>query len=346
MKIADAQVQMESGHTASIRRETRESLHAWTGARRPDFAAGTPQATVVVLTDAARAAQASATAETAAAEEAADAVESSPQLQLIKAMVEALTGRRIRVLHADELRPDVEPVALQDPRAANTPARAGWGVEYDRHESHDEAESTRFSAEGLIRTRDGHEIRFSVSLAMSRTYHEESHTSVRAGDARRKDPLVLNFDGGAAELSASRFSFDLDGDGAAEAVPLLHGGSGYLALDLDGDGRIGSGRELFGPQSGDGFAELARHDTDGNRWIDENDPVFGRLRVWSPSASGDGTLASLRQRNVGAVYLGSLATPFELRSTGNESLGAVRSSGVYLSENGEAGTVQQIDLSV
>ena len=42
----------------------------------------------------------------------------------------------------------------------------------------------------------------------------------------------------------------------------------------------------------------------------------------------------------------SLVYSVALRSTGNESLGAVRSSGVYLSENGEAGTVQQIDLSV
>ena len=113
-------------------------------------------------------------------------------------------------------------------------------------------------------------------------------------------------------------------------------GENVAPPDLNGDGKITSGAELFGPQSGNGYAELAKYDADGNRWIDENDAVFSRLRIWSPAAEGSGTVSTLQKRNVAALSLDHLATPFELRTGGNDSLGAVRSSGVYLTEGGQA----------
>lgn len=338
MKIASASLQMESSHAALSRHEVRESLRAWVGPKRPDFEGSALPAARVDISNTARAAQAG---EAADVKDAAEKAEGAPELRLIKAMVEMLTGRRIRIVSADDIRPEADAPAA--PAARNN---AGWGVEYDRHESLDEVEQTAFSAGGVVRTADGREIRFDLRLAMERSWHEESNVSLRAGDGRRKDPLVLNFDGAAAELSSVRFRFDLDADGSAEDVPLLKGGSGYLALDLNGDGKINSGAELFGTQSGDGFADLAKYDTDGNQWIDENDAVFERLRIWSPSAEGSGGLETLRERGVGALYLGHLATPFELRAAGNESLGAVRASGIYLAEDGRAGTLQQIDLTV
>lgn len=347
MRIANASFQMESSHAEASRREVRESLRAWVGPRRPDFEAieragrtGMPAA-VVDVSEAARAAQAN---EAEAIQDAAEAAGHSPELLLIRSMVEMLTGRRIRVVTTEEIKGKVKPIDVQDPNQAR--GNAGWGVEYEYHEISDETEATAFSVQGTVRTADGQEIEFSLDLSMARAWHEESHVSLRAGDGRRKDPLVLNFDGTATELSSARFRFDLDADGAADDVPLLTGGSGYLALDVDGNGRITSGAELFGPQSGDGYADLAKYDTDGNRWIDENDAVFDRLLVWVPTAEGSGSQATLRERQVGALYLGHLATPFELRGAGNDSLGAIRSSGVFLTEAGEAGTLQQIDLTV
>lgn len=349
MRIDNASVQMESRHAEPSRHEVRESLRAWIGPRRPDFE-GIEQAgrlnlpsAVVDVSEAARAIE---VAEAEAVQDAAQEAEHSPELLLIKAMIEMLTGQRIRTLSAKGIHGEAEPAQLQDPHQAPAQGSAGWGVEYDYHESRDEVEQTTFSAAGVIRTTDGKEIAFSIELAMARAWHEETNVSLRAGDGRRKDPLVLNFDGTAAELSSERFRFDLDADGAVDDVPLLAGGSGYLALDIDGDRRISSGAELFGPQSGDGYADLAKYDADGNQWIDENDAVFDRLRVWVPAAEGNGSQASLREHHVGALYLGHLTTPFELRGAGNDSLGAMRSSGVFLTEAGEAGALQQIDLTV
>ena len=99
-------------------------------------------------------------------------------------------------------------------------------------------------------------------------------------------------------------------------------------------------------QSGNGFADLSAYDSDKNNWIDENDAVYSRLLVWSKDSAGKDTLSTLAQRNVGALYLGNVATPFDLKDSENALQGQVRSSGIYLNENGSVGTLQQIDLVV
>ena len=233
---------------------------------------------------------------------------------------------------------------------APAPASAGFGIEFDSHQVHAETEQTQFHADVVVHTTDGQEIHATVDLAMSRSFTEQTDVSIRAGDAVKKDPLVVNFGGTAAQLQSQRVSFDLAGDGQQVQMPLLSGNSGYLALDLNGNHKVDSGKELFGATSGNGFADLARYDSDGNGWIDENDPIFKQLSVWTPvadaSGKAGGNLSTLAQSGVGALYLGQVATPFALKDGANSELGAVRASGIFLNEDGSAGTLQQIDLMV
>jgi hypothetical protein len=330
-----------------VRQESRESLRAWVGQARPDFEGRGSQyaSTRVQISPAARQSQ---SAEADALKDSTDAAEHDPFILLIKRMVEMLTGKPVHTFNAKALGEGGGSEHHEHSQhAAEAPqARAGFGVEYDYHAVHEESEQTTFSAQGVIKTADGREISFQLDLTMSRQYREETNISVRAGDAQRKDPLVINFDGNATQLSDQRFRFDLNADGTAEEVPLLASGSGYLALDRNGNGRIDSGAELFGPGTGSGFKELASLDQDHNGWIDENDAAYSKLRVWTPDGSGQGSLASLQERQVGALYLGNLATPFELRGQGNADLGGVSATGLYLREDGSAGTVQEIDLTV
>lgn len=286
--------------------------------------------------------------ETQAMNAALEESNNDPRLLLIRQMVKMLTGEDIRIFSSRDLSSgQPAATAASGAQASAAPqATAGFGIEYERHQIYSEEEHTRFAANGHIRTADGQEIAFQLELQMSRSYREESHVSLRAGNAQRKDPLVINFAGNAAQLTSQRFSFDLEGDGAAEQIAMLAAGSGYLALDKNGNGQIDNGHELFGVASGDGFADLAHHDDDGNGWIDENDAIYEQLRVWTPSADGSGQLHTLKEKQVGALYLGSQATPFELRDSSNQSLGAVRSSGLWLSESGQVGSLQQIDLTV
>ena len=65
------------------------------------------------------------------------------------------------------------------------------------------------------------------------------------------------------------------------------------------------------------------------------------------AASGTAAVVSiLKSLGVGALYLGSAATPFELRTADNTALGTVRASGISLNEDHSVGTLQQVDLVV
>lgn len=354
MKIASSDIILSSQHASVEKHSVRESLRAWIGTERPDFEGrgrplNRPAMDHVSISDQGKAAQKSD-----AVSDAQEAVSNDPRMQLLISMVEAMTGKKIRILSMKDLQPantaPQEPI--QAPSAAGqqaaAPQPAGFGVEYERHETRYEAEQTRFQAQGTVTTADGREISFSLQLSMSREHLEQSDVSVRLGDAARqaKDPLVINFSGSAAQLTAAKFSFDLDADGSAEQISFVAPGSGFLALDRNQDGVINNGSELFGPASGNGFSELAAYDQDGNLWIDENDAVFAQLRVWSRDAQGSDQLATLQAAGVGALYLGKVSTEFSLKDASNQLDGQVRSTGIYLGENGAAGTLQQIDLAV
>lgn len=361
MKIENSTVGLTSQHASSRLHTVEESLRAWVGDRRPDFeqrgdAQGlrplNPQTglTVATLSDAGRqaAAQASAndTQAASAADETTDPSGNDPKVLMLIGLIEALTGRKVRLFDPNSIKHDGAAVPADGGAVAAENRRQGWGVEYDRREVLHETEVTRFDAEGVVKTSDGKEIRFQLSLEMKREFHLETSVSIREGDGVKKDPLVINFAGTAAQLTDTKFAFDLDSDGKTDQMSFVGAGSGFLALDKNGNGAIDNGSELFGTQSGNGFADLAAYDSDGNQWIDENDAVYSKLRVWSKDADGKDQLSTLAQRNVGALYLGNVATPFDLKNGANDLQGQVRSSGVYLNEDGSAGTLQQVDLVV
>ena len=117
------------------------------------------------------------------------------------------------------------------------------------------------------------------------------------------DPLVINLEGNVAQVSDHTFFFDIDCDGVEDEISKLISGSGFLALDQNGDGIINDGSELFGTQSGNGFADLAKFDSDGNGFIDENDEIFDRLKIWCMAENGQPHLYSLKEQGVGAIGL-------------------------------------------
>ncbi|MGN1147285.1 MAG: hypothetical protein ACI4TB_02615 [Lachnospiraceae bacterium] len=210
---------------------------------------------------------------------------------------------------------------------------------------YDESESTSFSTKGTVRTADGREISINVDVAMSRRFTQYFAEEMQIMQVNTCDPLVLNFDGDVAELTDQKFFFDIDGDGKEDEVSNLGSGSGYLAFDKNGDGIINDGRELFGPQSGNGFEDLAAFDEDGNGWIDENDAIWSKLKIWCRNEDGTDSLYTLSEKGVGAICLQNAATDFALNGTDNQTNGYIRSTGIFLYENGNVGTVQHLDVA-
>ena len=351
MKIAAFSVELQSSHRFAQSLETSQRLEVWRDVPDAGPASARAQRPAVEISAAAQSALAAESEPAAVDAVADDVVDDDPRLAMLIRMIEFLTGEPVRRFSMRDLQA-AEAATPGDETGVNALAsgqggarRAGFGLEYDFSRRFSETETVSFAAAGVVRTAEGAEIRFELGFEMSRSYAESVAVGVRAGDARVKDPLVLDFGGPAAALSDVRFDFDLDADGIKERMPLVSG-SGFLAFDRNTNGRIDDGRELFGPASGDGFAELARLDDDANGWIDEADTVWSQLRVWRPDAAGKGSVQSLSEAGVGALHLGRVATPFSLKDAANDTQGLMRASGVYLREDGRVGTLSQVDLKV
>ncbi len=210
---------------------------------------------------------------------------------------------------------------------------------------YEESEQTSFDTKGIVRCADGREIEFNLSLEMSRSFASYYEKNYQEKAVTFCDPLVINLDGNIAELSDQKFYFDLDADGVEEYVSKLGKGSGYLALDKNNDGTINNGNELFGTKSGDGFGDLTIYDEDGNGWIDENDDIWNQLKIWTTDENGKDVLYTLREAGVGAICLQRASTDFTQTDVNNDVKGAIRSTGIFLYENGNVGTVQHLDLA-
>ncbi len=356
MKIATAAVNLASTHALQEEHARKESLRFWVGNNRPVFAGEEkPAAAQVRISPQARQLQQAAaqplvvgTASVATPPDASSPEE--PKLKAMRLILEALTGRKIRITSMERVSSDNTgpyPGGGQEVTPADQPpARQGWGLEYDLVETVKEQESTTFAAAGQVVTADGQTIDFQLQLAMQREFAATNRVQLRGGDAHLVDPLVINFNGQAAELSGMRFAFDLDADGKTEQISGLAPGSGFLALDRNQDGKINNGLELYGPVSGQGFAELAKLDSDGNGWLDENDPLYTQLRVWMRDAAGNDSLATLAEKNVGGIFLAPVKTTFALKDSGNGLQGQLRESSIFLGEKGGVGTVQEVDLAL
>ena len=364
MKIADSQVNLSSQHSLIEQESRQETLRLQQNGRTLTIAV---QQDKVSISEQAQNLWSNQT-RTSSGVSSSSGVDASglsdidkQRITLIERMLEMLTGKKVRLRVFDPSRwaQRQEPTLSTSVGAGGqttgvqqatggqlTAVSGGWGMSYDLRATRFEQEKTTMQAGGVVRTADGREINFSMDVSMSRQFMSNQSLSIRAGAAAMTDPLVINLSGVPGDLTAQKYSFDIDSDGDADQISFAGPGSGFLALDRNDDGTINDGGELFGTESGNGFKDLAEFDTDGNQWIDENDAVFDKLRIWMKSESGQDQLVALGQAGVGAIYLGNVSTEFAVKDAANTQQGQVRSSGMFLRENGGAGVIQQIDLAV
>jgi hypothetical protein len=106
-------------------------------------------------------------------------------------------------------------------------------------------------------------------------------------------PLLLNPDGGPWRLTGAADSvrFDLDADGQAEQLGWTapNVSVGFLSIDLNGNGAIDDGAELFGigtllpngERAPNGFVALRQYDVNNDGLINAADPIWSSLLLWT-----------------------------------------------------------------
>jgi VCBS repeat-containing protein len=163
------------------------------------------------------------------------------------------------------------------------------------------------------------------------------------------DPIVLDLDGNGIGFSAldDGVSFDLDADGTKDKVAWNSSGDGILAYDLNGNGVIDDGSELFTPKFNggnfaNGSAALASLDSNGDGVIDANDAAFGNLSIWQ-DLNGDGVtdageLKSLAEH--GIASLSASTTPASSTIDGQ----AVVGEGSFTRTDGTTGSYVEVEL--
>jgi hypothetical protein len=127
---------------------------------------------------------------------------------------------------------------------------------------------------------------------------------------RCNTPLVVSFDDRPVKFQPNaHFSF---APGVPTATDWPTSATPWIALDLDGDGAIGSGAELFGSNTrlptgaiaDNGFTALAALDANHDGKIDRDDPGFAKLLLWSGRA---GDALEPLSRSIVSISLASRA---------------------------------------
>jgi len=127
-------------------------------------------------------------------------------------------------------------------------------------------------------------------------------------------PIIINISKNSKyklTSAADGVFFDLDGDGVPERIGWTEAGSevAFLAIDRNGDGKITSGKELFGnftlPGAPNGFVALQRLAMESNGGVlrgsvSSDDPIYSRLLLWTDT-NHDGVSESSELRAVGDV---------------------------------------------
>ncbi len=139
-------------------------------------------------------------------------------------------------------------------------------------------------------------------------------------------PLVLDLNHNqtlSTPLFHSLTYFDMDGDGFKEKTAWAENGDGLLAIDLNKDGIINNGSELFGNFSNlkdgtrakDAFEALVQYDENADGVIDKNDSVYSELKIWKDNGDGitqTGELINLNEAGVNSVALNPYQTLLSL----------------------------------
>lgn len=166
-------------------------------------------------------------------------------------------------------------------------------------------------------------------------------------------PLALSFDGGPIQMQASSAAFDITGAGACLDTDWPAATNPWLAIDLDHNGYIDGGHELFGSGSiteeglhaKNGFIALAELDGNGDGKLDGADPRFDEVLVWRDE-DGDKQslpweLRTLAEEGILAIELAH-HVEFECDARGN--CGRERSRFVFAAGTGEAQFGEVIDI--
>ncbi|MBQ7980619.1 MAG: hypothetical protein IJ305_03320, partial [Oscillospiraceae bacterium] len=167
------------------------------------------------------------------------------------------------------------------------------------------------------------------------------------------DPIILDLDGDGfnVETKENGTNFDLDKNGFAEKINWTTK-DGFLCLDLNGNGSIDNGGEVFGDQTlladgtkaKNGFEALAQYDSNSDGVIDANDEIYSNLRVWV-DGDGDGISAGGELKTLADLGITSINLAYENVNAETGTEATIGNSATFTYADGTVGNAGELWVS-
>ncbi|MET3459277.1 calcium-binding protein, partial [Variovorax atrisoli] len=174
------------------------------------------------------------------------------------------------------------------------------------------------------------------------------------------DPLMLDLDGDGLELKAASGAvlFDHDADGIRTGSGWIGSDDGILVRDINGNGAIDSGRELFGvdtiksngEKATNGFDALADLDSNNDGQFTSSDFAWNQIKVWRDfnqnGISDTGELFNLDQIGISRIgVVGSTTNSTGGSQAGTTVNGNLIAQSASFTRSGEDYAIGSVNLS-
>ncbi|CAG1002431.1 partial Bifunctional hemolysin/adenylate cyclase, partial [Methylophilaceae bacterium] len=165
------------------------------------------------------------------------------------------------------------------------------------------------------------------------------------GISKVSSPLILDLDGNGVETTiiGDGAYFDFESDGHSEATAWVGSDDALLVRDLNNDGRIDVGSELFGAdtylsngmRAANGFQALADLDTNFDGIVDQFDEQFATLKLWKDE-NGNGISESTELYELAELGVSSLNVEYQVSNYVDSNGNQHKQLGTYTSTDGNS----------
>lgn len=225
-------------------------------------------------------------------------------IQIFSLMVKRITGQDLQLVTPADLQNQTGGISLQTPQQ---PPAVQPGPDtvptYQQSMAYFEAQVATFNAEGTINTKDGQNVKFSVSLSMSQMFYSQATRNQPVANANPDQPLQVSYSGMAAQLTTTAFNFSIDNNGSVDQVTPQN----TPLPAANADGKVNQDKDDKRDESLNKVME--KLDDLHESMFDAMKKFLKAMRVWQHHQDGSQQLMALGEQTLGGVFVGHLTKP-------------------------------------
>jgi hypothetical protein len=235
------------------------------------------------------------------------------RLALLRNLVERFTGKSAPILSSEEipntdLNPVTNEILAEEVETPALPEALTLALEYRK------TETVSFSATGNFLTADGQEVGFNLEMNFSRQILAEKALSVNFAEAMSQ-PLNIQYDGFASQITQTSFSFTLDCCKPGEEITLEDSPQAETAkpAEIAAESKVEENTDVAAAEETETTPVDAEEEASS---IDANS-FFERLRIWAKDRDENHPPVMFGVKGVGVIFHEDKGMEFTLKKLGH-----------------------------